>query len=164
MTLPAPTPLDGGGGGGGGGGGITSEADEILLIDEGNSDEPFLRRFVKDDNGVISGTVDTELDGTTAYVATGPVGPATVQPSTLGTDPNVVVTYTRLTNASSTITAGALAVQYVVIADSVTVEGVAVPANVGITHEVPGGTTDSLAFDATGGGTGDVLIIEERAA
>lgn len=65
---------------------------------------------------------------------------------------------TRVTAASHTTQAGARSVQYVVIADTVTVDGVAVPANVAITHHIHGAVVDPVAFDAT---AGDVLVIEE---
>jgi len=90
--------------------------------------------------------------------------PTSGTPTAHGLAPNAAATYSRLTNATVTIPAGALAVQYYVITDGVTVEGVPVPANIAVTHEVPGATTDALDFDATGAGSGDVLIIEERAA
>ena len=75
MTLPAPTPLDPGSGGGGGGGGLNAEADEVLFVDEGNSEQPFIRRYLKDDNGVQTSAIDYELDGSTVYATVGPATP-----------------------------------------------------------------------------------------
>ena len=151
-----------GGGGGGGGSGITAEADQVVLYDDGN-DQFFLRRYVKDDTGGSVTKVDTELDGTTGYAVSAEAN-VTQPPIQAAGGPNVVVTYTQVTADTTTnIAAGALAVQYYVHADTVTVEGAPVPAGVGITHEIPGMTTDALAF-VTSGGSADLLIIEERAA
>lgn len=150
------------GGGGGGGGGLSNEADQVVLYDDGN-DTFFLRRYVKDDVGGGVSKVDTELDGTTAYVVSAEAN-VTQPPIQAVGGPNVVVTYTNVTTDTTTnIAAGALAVQYYVQAGTVTVEGATVPAGVGITHEIPGMTTDALAF-VTSGGSADLLIIEERAA
>ena len=137
---------------------MSAEADELLLYDAG-ADTYFLRRFTRDGTGALTGTTDVELDGSTAYVATGPVEPTGLDTAA---GPNVVVTYTRATNTTVNVAAGALAVHYLVIADAVTVEGVAVPTGVPVTHEVKGYTTDALTIVADA--TGDVLVIEERAA
>lgn len=163
MTLPAPTPLDPGSGGGGGGGGLNSEADEALYLDTGNDNTPFIRRYLKDDDGVQTSAVDYELDGSTTYALVGPEIPSGLQP--VGTDSSFGaydITYQRLTNGSTTVAAGALAIQYAVIADGVTVDAVAVPAGVAVTHEFPGGIAAALDFVADV--TGDVLIAVETAA
>lgn len=162
MTLPAPTPLTYGGGGGGGGG-LSAEADEVVYLDQGNSNQPFIRRYRKGTTGVQSAVNDFELDGSTAYVVTGPVIPSGLQPvGTAASFGLYNVTYQRLANSSVTIPAGALSIQYVVIADGVTVEGVAVPAGVAITHEVAGGVAGAVDFVADV--SGDVLIATESAA
>ena len=107
--------------------------------------------------------VDYELDGTTVYVVTGPVTLAGVQPVGVGANFGLFnVTYQRLANGAVTIAAGALSIQYVVIADGVTVEGVSVPAGVAVTHEVTGGVAGAVDFVADV--TGDVLIAIESAA
>lgn len=215
--------LGSGGGGGGGGGGLTAEADEIVLIDEGNSDTPFLRKYLKDDDGLITGTTDTELDGTTVYAVTGPEAPVTgiaaaftgltaeadlvvmrddgdnsyflrrfprtadgtpgaaVDTELDGTTakgalvgaavplgiqaggPELTVTADRYVAGDSpvAIAAGAEKVIVVAVADDVTVNGAAVPANVGLTFGADGFTTDALTV--TIAGSGDALIVEERA-
>jgi hypothetical protein len=49
------------------------DAEYVVLCDQGTADAPFVRRFDVSDTGVVTAT-DTELDGTTAYFAVGPVG------------------------------------------------------------------------------------------
>lgn len=133
------------------------------MLDEGNSNEPFIRRYRKGTTGIQTAVNDFELDGSTIYATTGPVIPAGIQPVGFAASFGLVnVTYQRLTNASVTIGAGALAIQYVVIEAAVTVEAVPVPVGVAITHEVPGGVIDAVDFVADA--TGDVLIIVESAA
>ena len=159
MTLPAPAPLTISGGGGGGG--ITAEADEVVLLDAGASNTPFIRRYRKGDTGAQTAALDFQLDGVTAYVATGPVIPSGLQP--VGVARGLVnLTYQRLSNSSVTIAAGALSIQYLVIADGVTVDTVAVPAGAAVTHEIDGGVIAAVDFVADA--TGDVLIIVESAA
>lgn len=228
MTVPAPIPLEYGSGGGGGGGGLNAEADELLFLDEGNSGQPFIRRYVKDADGIQTAAGDFEIDGSTVYAPTGPevpvgdwadypglvnsvtivpmldagndylpflrrirfdrqgfnsgtpvnfemngttvyagfVGPAVatgIQPVGSANSFGLFnVTYQRLTNNSVTIAAGALSIQYIVISDGVTVEGVAVPAGIAVTHEVAGGVAAAVDFVADV--TGDVLIAVESAA
>lgn len=154
MTVPAPTPLAGVGGGGGG---LTAEADQLVLADTGNSDTLFLRQYERDVAGAVTGTTDTQLDGTTAYVEVGPSVPY-VAPAT-----GLAVSVNRYTNADSpvTIAAGAVNVTVLTIADAVTVEAAAVPAGVAVSFGgVEGHTTAELAvvLDATG----EALVVEER--
>lgn len=160
MTLPAADPLTSGGGGGGGG--ITAEADQLVLYDDG-TDTYFLRRYVKDDTGGGVSIVDTELDGTTAYAvsAEANVVQAPIQPTG---GPNVVYTADRYLVGDSpvVIPAGALEVKYVVLADDVSWNGVAIPAGERVAHGIDGTTTGAMTFTITG--SGEVLVIEERAA
>lgn len=176
MTITAPDPLAGASGGGGGGG-LTAESDEILLVDSGNSNTPFIRRFEKDDAGLITDFDDYQLDGTTAYVFTGPAIPASdvysdsapliVRPSNAG--PELVSDINRYTNADTpvAIAAGALRVSIIVIADGVTVgvggnPAVTVDQGVSVDFGMDGMTTDSIDIGLDG--TGVALVIEERDA
>lgn len=173
MTVPAPAPLVAGGGGGGGG--LTAESDELILVDSGNANTPFIRRLEKDDAGLVTDFDDYALDGSTPYVFVGPAvpfsptqtvysdgSPLIVRPTNAG--PASVVDYNRYVAADSpvTIAPNALRVHYVVIADGVAIEGEDVPAGVGVSHGFDGFRTDTLAITISGGG--DVLVIEERAA
>lgn len=221
MTLPAPPPLTISGGGGGG---LSAEADQAWLIDTGNSDTIFLRRYTRDTNGAVTGTTDTQADGTTAYVETGPsvpiadpsqypgllntaqfelmmdtgnnnelflrryrftntgglagavdfeldgltvysgfVGPERPVGASLG-GPELVVTANRRVAGDSpvAVAAGAEKVIVLAVAEDVSVNGAAIPANIGVTFGSEGYTTDALTV--TIAGSGDALIIEERAA
>lgn len=156
MTLPAPAPLTAGGGGGGG---ITAETDPVLWYDIDN-DAYFLRHVAYGDDGAVDSVTITDATGG-AFTPSANIEPAGIQP-TAEVGAEVVVTYTRVTADTTTnVAAGALAVQIYVVADTVTVEGAAVPSGVAITHDIEGRTTDALAI-VTSGGSADVLIIEER--
>lgn len=146
--------------GGGTAGALTAESDPLVWYDLDN-DVYFFRNVVKDDTGTITGVTITDLAGG-VYFPSANTEPAGIQP-TAELGPNMAVTPTRLVNATANIAAGALAVQWYVIADGVTLGGVSLPLGVGATSEQRGYTTPLLAFDATGGGTGDVFILEERA-
>lgn len=140
--------------------GLTAEADQTVLYDT-SAKAYFLRRYVKDSSGAVTSKVDTQLNGTSSFTVSAE-GNVTHAPIQAARGPNVAVTYTRVTTATTTnIAAGALAVQYYVAAATVTVNGAAVPAGVGITHDIAGATTAALTV-VTSGGTPDVLIIEER--
>ena len=153
MTIPAPTPISSGGGGGSGG--LNVEADVLLMRDSAN-DTLFLRRFPRDVDGVPGTAVDTQLDGSTAYVLTGSAVPV----STLPLGPAGTVTPTRVpVSTTHNTTAGAALVSYAVIAAGVTLDGEALPVGFADTiRAAPGGTLPALAFVTDG--TGDVLVIE----
>lgn len=155
MTLPTPAPISTGGGGGGGTGGIAAETDPLLWFDEG-PETYFLRSVEHDDTGAVTGVSLVDVDGA-AYVPTGPVRPALDRVG----GPDGTVAMTRLQNGSHNSAAGNVATHYVVTAAAVTVDGVAVPSPSAHTFEIRDRTIPAIAFVADG--TGDVLIIEERA-
>ena len=107
-----------------------------------------------------TGSSDTELDGTTAYVVTGTAVLA-VDGSGRATGGAPVITRVTTGNSPFSTTAGRRAVTYVVVADGVTVGGVAVPANTGHTFWSPDADQPAITFTADA--TGDVLVIQEAA-
>lgn len=155
MTLPTPTPLSAGGGGGGG---LTAESDPTGVWYDPVAEIYFTKTIEYDDAGVFAGYDDRNLAGAaitpdaSSYPAVSLVG-----------GPDATVTVTRVTTGNSPFSsaAGNAATHYIVIADAVTVEAVAVPANTGHTFEVPGRTVPAIDFTADA--TGDVLVIEEAA-
>lgn len=74
---------------GGGGGGLTAETNEVVLIDQGNSDHAFLRKLVHNAAGAVTGATYVELDGTTAYT---PLGTISLAPATQPVSGSVTAT------------------------------------------------------------------------
>ena len=127
---------------------------------------PFLRRLVISPAGAVTGTADFQLNGTSSYTAVGSVWPFS---PTLATRPNLVTTTTRKTSSGSphTIAAGAISVELLVITDTATIStnggaAVTLPANTAVTISEPGWGTPAITLTVTG--SGDVLVIENRAS
>lgn len=143
--------------GGGGGGGLTAESDPLLWYDEG-ANVYYLKVAEFDDTGAFTGYALIDDAGAT-YVPVGPTRPAAGGLTQVGVG---AVTPTRVNNTTHNSAAGNLATHYIVIADAVTVDGVAVPANTGHTFDMrPDALVPAIAFVADA--TGDVLVIEEAA-
>lgn len=136
---------------------------EVLCDDVG----PFLRHYTTEDGAPV--IVDTDLDGTTAYVVTGTVIRCTAVPAV---NPVIDSTVQRQVGAGNvTITAGARSITVVVYAGAPTVAvgggtAVALPAGTSLTWSVDrGGDTGEALQDAfvfAGGAGTDFLVTSTR--
>lgn len=142
----------------------SSDAEYEILCDDNGQ---FLRRYTASDSGVPT-TTDTLLDGTTAYVSTGPVVRCSAAPA----NPQIDSTAQRQTGAGTvTIATGARSVTFMVFtgAPTVAIGGgtpVALPAGSSATWSVDhGGDAGEQLQDAfvfTGVAGSDFAVLSTR--
>jgi hypothetical protein len=78
---------------GGGGGGLTNESDDLIMLDSGNADTPYLLRTVKDATGAVLSAAEFLMDGVTPYAAFVGPGVAPNGQPTISQEADPVVLY-----------------------------------------------------------------------
>lgn len=146
------------------------ETEVLCDVDVDGVAIPFLRRYTVTPDGTVT-TVDTALDGTTRYTATGEVGPCALTPAT---NPQITPSVQRQTGAGGvTVPAGARSVTVLVYAEPVTVaigggSAVPVPAGTSLTwsvdHGGAGGETLADGFEVAGAAGADFIVTSTREA